>query len=234
MVAPVLAGITMGLIGSFHCVGMCGPLALALPVAHLQRPQQVLAVLLYNWGRVCTYALFGLLFGLAGHHLYLAGWQQWISIVLGVLLLLAALYPVLFKKQVQPKWTTALQWRLQPLIARFLISHKRGAHFMLGLLNGLLPCGMVYLAIASALNMQQVSDSVLLMLFFGAGTCPAMLAIGLFGLRIKVSLRQQIKQAMPYLMACLAVLFILRGLNLGIPFISPVLTAPPGHAISCH
>jgi len=234
MATIALAGITLGLIASFHCVGMCGPLVMALPVGHLSRWRQVIAVMLYNTGRVFTYTLLGLLLGLAGRRLYLAGWQQWLSVCLGLLLLLPALYILVGKRNLQPKWLSGLQWRLQLLMARFIGSQQPLAHLGLGALNGLLPCGMVYLATAGTLGMQQVGDSVLFMFFFGAGTWPAMFAIGLFGLRIKMSFRQQIKRGMPYLLAFFAVLFILRGLNLGIPFISPVLPQAPGQVVSCH
>jgi sulfite exporter TauE/SafE len=100
--------------------------------------------------------------------------------------------------------------------------------------NGVLPCGMVYLAIAGALTASGVADSVVFMAAFGGGTLPAMLGLSLFGMHIKLSIRQQLKKAVPYVMACMAVLLILRGMNLGIPFISPVLAEAPEQAVSCH
>ena len=100
--------------------------------------------------------------------------------------------------------------------------------------NGLLPCGMVYLAIAGALSLSEVPMGMLFMTGFGAGTLPALMALHYSGHLISLSFRQQIKKAMPIFVAGMAVLLVLRGMNLGIPFISPVLAAAPGKAIICH
>lgn len=229
-----LAGFLLGLAGSFHCVGMCGPLALALPVGHLGRTRQVVAILLYNAGRVTTYSLMGLLLGWAGRGLSLAGLQQWLSVVMGILVLLLAVGNVSFAKTGLPAWVRALYGRVQFLNARFLQPRSMAAWLLPGLVNGLLPCGMVYLAIAGAVSARQVSYSVGWMFCFGAGTLPAMLALGLFGLRVGLPVRQRFRKAMPWLAAVMAVVLILRGLNLGIPFISPVLEGNIPGAISCH
>jgi len=93
-----LAGLSLGLLGSLHCVGMCGPLALSLPMQHLQRHQQFIALVCYNAGRVITYSLMGLVLGLAVRGIYLAGWQQWFSIVLGTVVLLFSARFFLLKK----------------------------------------------------------------------------------------------------------------------------------------
>lgn len=135
---------------------------------------------------------------------------------------------------VQPKWMQSIHIRIQQLMFRFLKSNNISGYFLLGMANGLLPCGMVYLAIAGAVTANTVLHSVLFMFLFGVGTLPAMLALGIFGLRITMPVRQQMKAAMPYVVVAMAVILILRGLNLGIPFISPVIADVPGHVISCH
>jgi sulfite exporter TauE/SafE len=104
----------------------------------------------------------------------------------------------------------------------------------LGMANGLLPCGMVYLAIAGALSATEFTNSVLFMSFFGFGTIPAMFILGFVGMKVNVLTRQNIRKLMPYVAVSMAVILILRGLNLGIPFISPVLAGPPPAAIVCH
>jgi len=229
-----LAGLSLGLVGSLHCVGMCGPLALSLPVQHLNRRGQVMALVYYNTGRVVTYSLIGLLLGLAGRSIYLAGWQQWFSIVLGIILLLFSVRFFLIKKNTPPRWLQAFYVGVQALMGRFLQPRPPAGYLLPGIANGLLPCGMVYLALAGALSASRITDSVLFMFFFGAGTMPGMLIMGLLGWRIKLSVRQQWKRIMPFFIIGMAGLLILRGLNLGIPFISPLLAAAPGQAISCH
>ncbi len=230
----VIAGFLLGLISSLHCIGMCGPLMLALPVRHMSKGWQLLAIVLYNSGRVITYALIGALLGLAGRRIYLAGFQRWFTIVLGIFMLVMAVNYFYKQASVQPKWMQAIHVRIQQLMFRFLRSNKISGYLLLGMANGLLPCGMVYLAIAGAITANTVLHSVLFMFVFGVGTLPAMLALGVFGLRISLPVRQQMKTAMPYVVVAMAVILILRGLNLGIPFISPVIADVPGHVISCH
>ncbi|HEX6428595.1 MAG TPA: sulfite exporter TauE/SafE family protein [Niastella sp.] len=229
-----IAGVLLGLVSSFHCVGMCGPLALALPVHHLQRRHQAIAMLLYNAGRVVTYSLAGLVFGWAGRGVYMAGFQQWFSIGMGVVILALVILNHFLHSTLTPSWVRSFHGNLQQVMGRLLQSPKHHHYLFLGMANGLLPCGMVYLAIAGALSTVAVNQSVLFMASFGAGTMPAMLALSLFGMPVKLSLRRQLKKIMPFAIVCMAVLLILRGLNLGIPFVSPVLPEARQPAISCH
>ncbi|WEK33863.1 MAG: sulfite exporter TauE/SafE family protein [Candidatus Pseudobacter hemicellulosilyticus] len=234
MEAVILAGLTLGLVSSLHCVGMCGPLALALPVQHLGAGRQLLSMFLYNTGRVITYSLLGLLFGLAGRHIYLAGFQQWFSIALGAAILVITLQHYFFQHRLQPQWLQVIYMKVHFIMGKALLSKGPLAFLLMGMANGLLPCGMVYLAIAGALSTSELTHSVLFMALFGAGTLPAMLALSLGGFRINIGVRQQLKKAMPYIMVGMAVVLILRGMNLGIPFISPVLAGAPQDAIHCH
>jgi len=229
-----LAGLSLGLLGSLHCVGMCGPLALSLPVQHLNRQQQVISMVAYNAGRVITYSFIGLLLGLAGRSIYLAGVQQWFSIVLGTAILFFSVRLLFFKKTTQPAWLQAFYFRVQALMSRFLRPRRPAGYLLPGIVNGFLPCGMVYLALAGALSASRIEYSILFMFFFGAGTMPGMLMMGLLGWRIKLSVRRQWKKIMPFFIIGMAGLLILRGLNLGIPFISPQLAAGPGQVVSCH
>lgn len=234
MIELVLSALVLGLVSSFHCVGMCGPLALALPVAHLPKAQQLLSMLLYNLGRVLTYSMLGLLFGFLGRRLYLAGLQQWFSILAGTIMLVLAIQYFLRRTPVQPAWMQGFNLLVQKAMSAALHARTIAGYLMLGMANGLLPCGMVYLAIAGALSTTEVYQSVLFMAVFGVGTLPAMLLLGIFGLRADLSFRRKIKQAMPFVIASVAVLLILRGMNLGIPFISPHLAADLSSGVSCH
>jgi uncharacterized protein len=234
MVQAAIAGILLGLVSSFHCVGMCGPLALALPVQHLQRMQQVAAVMLYNAGRIITYAAIGALFGWAGRSIYIAGFQQWFSITIGMVILLLSFLNYFMNSPVSPKWLRAFHVSLQGVMGRLLKSPEYHHYLLLGMANGLLPCGMVYVAIAATLSASSITESVVFMTSFGSGTLPAMLALSFFGVHINISIRRQLKKAVPWMVAGMAVLLILRGLNLGIPFVSPVLAKAPQAVISCH
>ncbi len=235
MTGILVTSVLLGLISSFHCVGMCGPLALALPVAHKNQSQQLFSIASYNVGRIITYAVLGLLFGLAGRKLYLSGLQQWFSIIAGILMFVLAFQYYIRKKNIQPAWMKGFNAFVQKLMQLSIRSRNNFSTFFLGMANGLLPCGMVYLAIAGALNTQQVLHSVIFMAGFGFGTFPAMFALSLFGVNIDLSVRRKIKSFMPYVVASMAVLLILRGLNLGIPFISPVIDNGLNAAsVECH
>jgi hypothetical protein len=229
-----IAGILLGLVSSFHCVGMCGPLALALPVHHLQKIQQAFAVLLYNLGRVITYSVLGGVFGWLGRGIYIAGFQQWFSITMGFVILLLAFLNYMLSRPFSAAWLRSLHSSIQQIMGRLLKAPRQHHYLLLGMANGLLPCGLVYLAIAGSLTTTSIGESILFMGSFGTGTLPAMLLLSFFGVHIKLSLRQQMRKAVPFIIAGMAVLLILRGLNLGIPFVSPVLADAPQPVISCH
>ncbi len=236
MVWPVIiSGFTLGAAGSLHCAGMCGPLSLALPVHHFSALNKFLALFLYQLGRVATYSLIGLLFGLAGRQLFIAGYQQWFSIGMGVLVLLLAGLYLLSKKRIHFRILNPFYQSVQQFIIRVLRSPTSVLSFLLlGMANGLLPCGMVYIALATSLSFAQTGESVLFMALFGAGTLPAMLFIGYAGVMIKPELRTVFRRMTPVFISLMGVLLILRGLNLGIPFISPELPQSPGAAVDCH
>jgi sulfite exporter TauE/SafE len=229
----LLSGFSLGLISSLHCVGMCGPLMLALPVRHLNRVKQLTAIFLYNIGRVFTYSLIGVLVGLAGRRIYLAGLQQWLSITMGIAILVIALTYFFWKKSLQPAWMVKAHIRIQEAMSVLLQTKSNAGYFLLGATNGLLPCGMVYMAIAGAFMAPVIEQSIFFMLFFGAGTLPAMLAFGYFGMRVSLSARQKMRKALPVFVIGVAIWLILRGMNLGIPFVSPIIE-DPGQGISCH
>lgn len=233
--AVIIAGLSLGAVSSLHCVGMCGPLALALPVHHLSKPQQLLSLFLYQFGRIITYSAFGLLFGLAGRTIYVAGFQQWFSIVMGIVVLLLVILYWVFKNPLQPSAFKKLFGAVQSYMMNAFRSKKSsGGFLLLGIANGFLPCAMVYVAIAGALTTTQVSFGVLFMAMFGAGTLPAMMIIGYFGRMVSLPVRNMFRKSIPVLMTVMAIVLILRGMNLGIPFISPILQGPAGDAVVCH
>lgn len=234
MLEAITGGLVLGAFSSLHCIGMCGPLALALPVQHLPVWQQRIAAIMHNLGRIATYALLGLLFGFAGRSLQLAGFQQWLSIISGAVILFFIVNYYLLHKSWQPAFTVKLNQAVQELMIRLLNNKTAKTYLLFGMVNGLLPCGMVYVALAAALNFREVENSVVFMSSFGAGTVPLLLLLTVLGHSVSFSVRSKIRKAVPYIMTVMAVLLILRGLNLGIPFISPVLAGETAAPVQCH
>lgn len=216
----------IGFIGSFHCIGMCGPIALSLPYQDVTKAKTAGNVLLYNGGRIVTYSFIGLVFGLIGQGIALAGFQQWLSIGLGILMLLAAFSVINFEKNLikipfLDKGFKKVRQQLARLLAKK--SQKKQTLFLVGVLNGFLPCGLVYLAVIGAIAMGNVFKGSFYMAIFGMGTLPMMLSIALIGNLVSLKFRKNIQKIIPYMLVIMAVLFILRGLNLGVPYISPKL-----------
>ena len=212
----------IGIVGSFHCVGMCGPLALALPLNNNSVAAKITGAFLYNAGRVVTYAAFGLIFGLIGQTAALFGFQQWLSIGTGAFILLFIIMPKKYKMQsTAANYTNGSFSRLRSALAGLFTKKNNTSLFVIGLLNGLLPCGLVYMAVAGAIGTGDVGSSILFMAAFGLGTLPVMWSIAFFGNYVGLGLRQKIRRAYPYMMGLMACLLILRGMGLGIPYVSP-------------
>ncbi len=217
----LIAATAMGMLGSFHCVGMCGPLALSLPLQDNSYSAKFFGALLYNAGRIVTYAAFGLVFGAIGNSVAFFGYQQWLSVILGVAILI---YIVLPKRITAAKKKNVLFdffEKLRSALGQLFFKKTRSSLFAIGLLNGLLPCGLVYMAAAGAVATGDVLSSVLFMAFFGLGTLPVMWSVAFFGNYVGIGLRQRIRKAYPYMMTLMACLLILRGMGLGIPYVSP-------------
>ncbi len=212
----------IGIVGSFHCVGMCGPLALALPLSNKNFFAKLAGAFIYNAGRIVTYSFFGLVFGLLGQTAAFFGFQQWLSIGTGALILLFIILPKKYNIQSSAaNYTSGLFTRIRSMLGRLFNKKNNSSLFVIGLLNGLLPCGLVYIAVAGAIAAGDIGNSVLFMAAFGLGTLPVMWTIAFFGNYVGISLRQKIRRVYPYMMAMMACLLILRGMGLGIPYVSP-------------
>ena len=218
----LLSGFVLGFAGSVHCVGMCGPLALSLPFQQFTGWQKVLAVGGYHFGRISSYMIIGIIAGLFGRGLNWFGLTQILSIVLGSFILLSVVLPRLFTKLNLPFLNGFKQWQITTMQT---ILQKRSAPSMyfFGILNGFLPCGLVYTAVAASLVAHNITESVLFMGSFGLGTVPAMLLLVLAAQSLSGGFRQQIRKLIPILSLIIGILLILRGLNLDIPFVSPYL-----------
>jgi hypothetical protein len=217
----------LGLAGSTHCAGMCGPLAIAAP-AGASRRAFVAGRIALNAGRMITYSGLGAIFGLFGKTLLLAGVQRWASIALGIALLAGLLVSGKLGAWIP---VTRLVEQVKSGMGRLLRRRSVGALVVLGLLNGLLPCGLVYVAATGATASGSVLAGVAYMAVFGLGTVPMMLAIGLSRNLVPFALRLKLQRTVPVSVFLLAALLILRGMSLGIPHLSPNLAAPES---CCH
>ena len=211
-----------GLISSLHCIGMCGPIALMIPVDRTNPAKKTTQIITYHLGRLTAYASIGLVFGLVGKGFFLAGIQQRLSVFIGVAMIITILTPerVLanynFSKPVY-----RLISKIKSSLGKQFKNKSYQSLFSIGLLNGFLPCGMVYVALFGAIAMQNVSFGILYMLLFGIGTIPMMSSVTYLNSIMTVSFRNKIQKAIPYVGVIIGILFILRGLGLGIPYVSP-------------
>jgi sulfite exporter TauE/SafE len=216
----LITAFLLGLMGSFHCVGMCGPIALSLPLRGETAVKRMWGSSLWSLGRMVTYAIFGALFGLIGAGFKLLGYQQIISITVGSLMILSVFLPALFKKCN----FSGLLSVFNPIrrgMQRLLKEKNKQALFLIGIFNGLLPCGLVYLAVAGAIGTADVFSAIMYMVLFGLGTFPMLLVISLLGNVIGQTVRKQINQVVPIVIILIGIVFIMRGLSLGIPYLSP-------------
>lgn len=213
---------TIGLIGSLHCVGMCGPIALTLPLGNKSILSRITNGLTYNFGRIITYTLLGLFFGFFGERLTVATTQQIVSIVIGSLFILSVFIPKKYINTINPTgYFGKLVQTLKTSLGKTIQSQSLGSKLMVGLLNGLLPCGLVYAAIGGSIATGSLLNGAFFMFWFGLGTIPLMFSIYFLSNSISLSLRNNIKKLIPVFILLLGSLFILRGLNLGIPYLSP-------------
>ncbi|MEN8202443.1 MAG: sulfite exporter TauE/SafE family protein [Bacteroidota bacterium] len=218
----LISALVLGLMGSFHCAGMCGPIAIALPLHGNSIPQKIFGGSLYNLGRTVTYGIMGAVFGLLGQGVQLIGFQQKISVIMGGLMIISVLFPSLFRNQyrMDKSWFSFVG-RLKKSIAQLFSVRSYSSLFFIGLLNGLLPCGLVYMAIAGAIGMGDVLLGSLYMILFGLGTIPMLLSIAIAGNILNVAIRRKINRLIPVLVVIVGIFFVLRGLSLGIPYLSP-------------
>ena len=218
----IITAITLGVIGNFHCIGMCGPIAISIPIDRSGPFQKLIGIVIYNLGRIFSYISLGGLFGLFGAGIRLSGIMQLASIVIGSLMLIFVLFPRI----------TALYNPLGNLYDKFNMwisqllrdgLHNRSGQslFIMGGLNGLLPCGMTFTAALASVPFGGVLQSMSFMLFFGIGTLPVMILLPWFAHLISAEWRYKFRKLVPLVIGIFGILFILRGLNLGIPFISP-------------
>lgn len=218
----VISGLVLGFLTSFHCVGMCGPIALALPLHGATKMQKLFGGILYNLGRTTTYIMFGFILGLFGQGLVALGFQRWVSIIAGILMITTVLSPSLFKSNFSSQGIfNSLLSKVKGALKKLFSTRSYGSLYLIGLLNGLLPCGPLYMAFIISTGTGNAVTAAIFMMMFGLGTIPLLFAITILGNFISLSVRNKINNFLPILVVIIGILFILRGLNLGIPYFSP-------------
>jgi len=218
----LVTALMIGLVGSLHCLGMCGPIAIGIPLHKQNWFLKISGGILYNSGRIITYGVLGAIFGLLGRGIQLAGLQQWASIGIGIVMIISVLFPVVFREGIKiDKVFTGYASRLIGRFRTLFTNSSLSNLLLIGLLNGLLPCGLVYMAIAGAINTNSVMMGIAFMVMFGIGTTPALLLLSLAGNVVTSGFRRKASKVIPVFIVILGILFILRGMNLGIPYVSP-------------
>ncbi len=201
---------------------MCGPIAFILPVDRSNKSKMLWQTFLYHFGRLLTYSLIGMLFGLIGKGLFLAGFQQRLSIFIGVLMILSILIPTsILNKFSLTKPLYKIIGKVKSKLGLFLKKTSNKAIFSIGFFNGFLPCGLVYMAVFGSIATGNIFTAAGYMFIFGLGTIPMMTGAIFLGNFINVKIRNKIQKAIPIFVIIIGLLFILRGLGLGIPYISP-------------
>jgi uncharacterized protein len=223
----IVSGFLVGIMGSVHCAGMCGPIALALPTGGKTAWPLLAGRLTYNSGRIVTYALLGLVVGAIGRGIALLGYQQALSIILGAVLILTSLVPAVARRFLpRVPGADAVQRRVTDALGSLFRRRSLSALFLVGVLNGFLPCGFVVAALAGAATTGSEAGGAMFMAGFGTGTVPIMLGLSMAGHKLPGSFRMKLVAMLPWFGALLGVLLIVRGLGLGIPYVSPAAPSP--------
>ncbi|MBP2831481.1 sulfite exporter TauE/SafE family protein [Aquimarina sp. U1-2] len=218
----LLSAILLGLFGSFHCVGMCGPIAFMLPVHTSNLLQKSYRIMLYHIGRLFAYGTLGLFFGLIGKSLNIFGLQQGLSIAIGALMILTVLIPFSSLLHYSASKTVyAIISKIKNSLGKTLKKKSPDTFLTIGFLNGFLPCGLVYVAIFGAIASAGMLQSSLYMIFFGLGTIPLMTITVYAGNFLSSKTRKYIQKIVPVVVVLMGLLFMIRGMGLGIPYISP-------------
>ncbi|TDM00526.1 MAG: cytochrome C biogenesis protein [Flavobacteriaceae bacterium] len=215
----------LGFSTGFHCVGMCGPIAISLGISSGNKLKYILKNLVYQSGRIFTYSLLGLAVGIIGKGFSLSGYHQQISIGLGALMMLMAISNFLSNQMPKVAFLDNILSFVKKELGKLLAQKNKRSLFYIGLLNGFLPCGAVYGALTVAVGLQEIGKSVLFMAFFGLGTLPFMFVMVYLGRFIGLNFREKLTKIAPILVFFIGLLFVVRGSGLEIPYLSPASSA---------
>lgn len=219
MVNILFEGMILGFASAFHCMVMCGPIALALPLNRKNSITMIKGISVNQLGRVLTYVALGAIFGIFGFQLPLIHGFQIATILTGIAFLI-----VIWR----PNWIRKLEW--QPgFFSRFrqqkmgsLLKNKTNFNlFFLGILNGLLPCALILVALGISITQGNPVKGAQFMLGYGLGSVPGISMVAFLGGRMLQAIPWKIRRIAPVAFSIVAFGMIIRGLNLGIPYLSP-------------
>jgi hypothetical protein len=215
---------------------MCGPIAFLLPVDRSNSIRKMTQIFTYHFGRLLAYGLIGLFFGLIGKSLYIFGLQQQLSIAIGILMIVAVLVPTQLINKFKPfQPIYRIISKVKSALGKSLKKKTADTFLTIGFLNGFLPCGLVYMAVFASLATEQALMGSTYMVLFGLGTIPLMTSAIYLGKFLNTKVKQNIQKAIPVFVVLIGVLFVLRGLGLGIPYISPSpMVDMVSGAMDCH
>ena len=215
----ILAAFTLGLAGSLHCTAMCGPLLISLSLGDKGKNNYLKSTVIHHSGRIFAYTVMGMAMGLIGSVFSLGGFQQKLSLIAGFFLLMTLVVSMKCKNEsgftswIKKKW------------AKFIHERNIKKRFLLGALNGLLPCGLVYTALAAAAVTGNWYKGGIFMMIFGIGTFPLLAGFTWSGLKAGGTFQKFKNIILPTATCLTATILILRGMDLGIPYISPEVNA---------
>ncbi|MDC1505375.1 sulfite exporter TauE/SafE family protein [Winogradskyella sp.] len=232
----LVSALILGLLGSLHCVGMCGPIAFMLPVDRTNSFKKISQITTYHFGRLLAYSIIGLAFGLIGKSLYIFGMQQQLSIAIGIIMIILVLIPYrTLGKYNLSRPLNKLISKVKSSLGKALKKKTTDTFLTIGFLNGFLPCGLVYMAVFGAVATGNLLEGSLYMVLFGLGTIPLMTTATYLGKFLNNTIKQRIQKAIPVFIIIIGVLFILRGLGLGIPYLSPApIVEMATSTLECH
>ena len=222
-----LSALVFGLLGSVHCAVMCGPIAMVLP-----KGKHFYNQVSYNFGRITSYLAIGGVFGLIGKGMFLVGFQQTISVLAGVLLILVYFGSKSYSGSIiGATYLNKILTSIRKLIGANLTANKWYSRYLVGLVNGFLPCGLVYMAAVAAISTGSPEGGMAYMFLFGLGTVPMMAGLSISKQFLKAKHRVSLYKLVPYFVVVVSTLFILRGMNLGVPYVSPKLSSETNNVI---
>jgi len=212
-VTYLVSALALGFLGSFHCAGMCGPLLLMMPLNDQSSQSALVGKLIYNTGRIAIYVFMGLIFGIFGLTLALQGFQRELSILTGCLVLVITIVTLSNRYLNSYKLTNYFMGHVRKYLKMLYSKKTFFSMFLIGVLNGFLPCGFVYLALAGAATSASISGGMTYMFLFGLGTFPMMMTLtmasNLFGLKFS----RFYSRFSPVIAIVLAGFLIFRGIE---------------------
>ncbi|MBS1651036.1 MAG: sulfite exporter TauE/SafE family protein [Bacteroidetes bacterium] len=222
----IISAIILGIANSFHCGAMCGPI---ISILNLKSNYKNASIWFYHAGRIYTYVLLGMLTGAIGFTIDLTGFSAYLSIISGVLFLITVLVHFnIFK--IQFKSSKVLTY-VKLKISNHLYKKTNLSKFITGMFNGLLPCGVLYMALAASLSAGTFAKSGVFMFFFGISTLPSLFFINeIKNALLKIS-GVKFQKHLPLIFISISFVLIIRGSGLGIPYVSPKSTK---NNFNCH